>query len=157
MSFSNFDYSDISNGCVKVTFTNEKITDNTFSEFLNNWNNCDLSQNPYSFYFDTRYGLANAQIKYAFGLVRFIKKKKKEPIKYLRYSLINVNSRRNLLLLRLIFTLSSPIAPVYIFSNNNNNNNNDEFIKQLQDEIERTNNNLDKSFSKINNVYCFKP
>ena len=36
MSFANFDLTDISN--VVVTFTNNKITKDSFNEFLNNWN-----------------------------------------------------------------------------------------------------------------------
>ena len=152
MTFANFDFEEYNDGYVNVSFTNDKITKESFNDFLNNWDNCDLSQNPYSFYFDTRTGLANAQIKYAFGIVSFIKKKKKEPVKYLQYSLINVNSQRNLLLLRLIFTLSNPIAPVYIFSNNNN-----DFINRLHLEIKTSNNNLNKEFSKENKIHCFKP
>lgn len=152
MTFANFDYTDISNGIITITFTNENITKEYFNDFLSNWDNCDLSQNPYSFYFDTRNGLGNANIRYAFGIVSFIKRKKKEPVKYLQYSLINVNSQRNLLLLRLIFTLSKPIAPVYIFSNNN-----DDFIKHLHLEIKNSNNNLNKQFSKENKIHCFKP
>ena len=109
MTFANFDFEEYNDGYVNVSFTNDKITKESFNDFLNNWDNCDLSQNPYSFYFDTRTGLANAQIKYAFGIVSFIKKKKKEPVKYLQYSLINVNSQRNLLLLRLIFKLKFKI------------------------------------------------
>tara|TARA_Y100000768_G_C23718534_1_gene559177 strand:+ start:246 stop:704 length:459 start_codon:yes stop_codon:yes gene_type:complete len=152
MSFANFDSTDITNGKVTVSFTNETITNDSFAEFLNNWNNCDLMQTPYSFYFDTRNGLGNAKIKYAFGIVRFIKKKKKEPIKYLQYSLINVNSNRNLLLLRMIFNLSSPIAPVYIFSNNE-----DDFIEKIRTEIDSSENNLSKEYKKENKVHCFKP
>ena len=150
MSFANFELIDNSN--VNVTFTNNKITDESFSEFIDNWNSCDLRQNNYSFYFDTRNGLGNAQIKYAFGIVRFIKKKKKEPNKYLQYSLINVNSSRNLLLLRMIFSLSSPIAPVYIFSNNS-----DEFITDLKNKINESGNNLDKDYKRNNKIFCFMP
>ena len=150
MSFANFELIDNSN--VKVTFTNNKITEESFGEFLDNWNSCDRRQNNYSFYFDTRNGLGNAQIKYAFGIVRFIKKKKKEPIKYLQYSLINVNSSRNLLLLRMIFSLSSPIAPVYIFSNNS-----EEFITDLREKINETDNNLDKEYKRTNKIFCFMP
>lgn len=150
MSFANFELIDNSN--VKVTFTNNKITEESFGEFLDNWNSCDLRQNNYSFYFDTRNGLGNAQIKYAFGIVRFIKKKKKEPIKYLQYSLINVNSPRNILLLRMIFTMSSPIAPVYIFSNNS-----EEFITDLKNKINESGNNLDKDYKRNNKIFCFMP
>ena len=79
MSFANFEIIDNSN--VNVTFTNNKITEESFGEFLANWNACDDRRNNYSFYFDTRNGLGNAQIKYAFGIVRFIKKKEKRANK----------------------------------------------------------------------------
>ena len=150
MSFANFELIDTSN--VVVTFTGDKITDESFRQFLDNWNSCDLRQTNYSFYFDTRRGLGSPQIKYAFGMVRFIKEKKKEPIKYLKYSLINVNSSRNLLLLRMIFTLSSPIAPVYIFSNNS-----EEFIQDLKREINKSNYVLNKQYKHDNNIFCFVP
>ena len=150
MSFANFDLTDISN--VVVTFTNNKITKDSFDEFLNNWNACDLRRENYSFYFDTRNGLGNAQIKYAFGIVGFIKKKKKEPEKFLQYSLINVNSPRNLLLLRFIFSLSNPIAPVYIFQNNS-----DTFINELREKIVETNNSLSKEYKRDNKIFCYMP
>ena len=57
--------------------------------------------------------MGNPKLKYAFGMAAFIKKEK-EPEKYLQHSIIYVTSRRNYLLLRIIFNLSSPIAPVYI-------------------------------------------
>ncbi len=150
MSFANFDITDISN--VVVTFTNNKITKDSFNEFLNNWNACDLRRENYSFYFDTRNGLANAQIKYAFGIVGFIKKKKKEPEKFLQYSLINVSSSRNLLLLRFIFSLSNPIAPVYIFQNNS-----DTFINELREKIVETNNSLSKDYKRDKKIFCYMP
>lgn len=150
MSFANFDITDISN--VVVTFTNNKITKDSFNEFLNNWNACDLRRENYSFYFDTRNGLGNAQIKYAFGIVGFIKKKKKEPEKFLQYSLINVSSPRNLLLLRFIFSLSNPIAPVYIFQNNS-----DTFINELREKIVETNNSLSKDYKRDKKIFCYMP
>ena len=50
MTFANFDFEEYNDGYVNVSFTNDKITKESFNDFLNNWDNCDLSQNPYSFY-----------------------------------------------------------------------------------------------------------
>lgn len=109
---------------IKVSFTGNDITDELFQSFLQEWNNCDLLKVPYTYYFDTSIGMGNPKLKYAFGMAAFIKKKKKEPEKYLQHSIIYVTSRRNYLLLRIIFNLSSPIAPVYIVTENTEEFNN---------------------------------
>ena len=109
---------------IKVSFTGNDITDELFQSFLQEWNNCDLLKVPYTYYFDTSIGMSNPKLKYAFGMAAFIKKKKKEPEKYLQHSIIYVTSRRNYLLLRIIFNLSSPIAPVYIVTENTEEFNN---------------------------------
>ena len=115
---------------IKVTFTGKDLTDDLFLSFLQEWNNCDILETPYSYYFDTSNGMGKPKLKYAFGMAAFIKKKKKEPVKYLNHSIIYVTSRRNYLLLRIIFNLSSPIAPVYIVTENN-----EEFNRKLKDAI----------------------
>ena len=103
---------------INVSFTGNNITDELFQNFLQEWNNCDEMKVPYSYYFDTTTGMGNPKLKYAFGMAAFIKKKKKEKEKYLQHSIIYVTSRRTYLLLRMIFNLSSPIAPVYIVQEN---------------------------------------
>ena len=57
------------------------------------------------------------------------KKKKEREISTIQYN-IYISSRRNYLLLRIIFNLSSPIAPVYIV-----NENTDEFNEKLYSAI----------------------
>jgi len=74
--------------------------------------------------------MGNPKFKYAFAMAAFIKKKKKEPEKYLQHSIIYVTSRRTYLLLRMIFNLSSPIAPVYIVRENT-----PEFMTSLNEAI----------------------
>ena len=64
-------------------------------------------------------------------------------VKYLQHSIIYVTSRRNYLLLRIIFNLSSPIAPVYIVTENN-----EEFNRELNDAI-INNTNLPKNVLKF--------
>ena len=103
---------------INVSFTGNNLTDELFQNFLQEWNNCDEMKVPYSYYFDTTTGMGNPKLKYAFGMAAFIKKKKKEKEKYLQHSIIYVTSRRTYLLLRMIFNLSSPIAPVYIVQEN---------------------------------------
>lgn len=115
---------------VTVKFTGENITDEGFKSFLEEWNNCDRLGTPYKYYFDTSLGVGKPSLKYAFAMASFIKKKKKEREKFLQYSIIYVTSRRNYLLLRIIFNLSSPIAPVYIV-----NENTDEFNEKLYSAI----------------------
>ena len=105
---------------INVTFNNNKINDANFKEFLDNWDDCDRGEQRYSFFFDLTQGLnTTPPIKYAFSISKFIKKKKKTKESKLNYSIILVKNKSLILLLRIIFNLTSPIAPVYITTNEN--------------------------------------
>ena len=101
---------------VTVTFNNETLTDDTFQAFLNSWNYYDKERKDYNFYFDLTGGLGKIKMKYVFGIAGFIKRKKKETEKFLKYSVIYATNKQTLLLLRMLFNLTKPIAPVYIIN-----------------------------------------
>lgn len=106
---------------VKVTFTGEPITQERYDEFIENWNECDRECNDYNYYFDTFNGLGNPSLKYAISIAGFIMRKKREKPIYLKHSIIYAYTSTTRTLLRLIFNLSSPIAPVYIIDDNDEN------------------------------------
>ena len=132
---------------VDITFKNEKINDENFNTFIDDWNNLDKSNEDFALFFNTEYLIQQPSIKYAFNMSSFIKRKKKQKIQYLKYSIIYVSSKSTMLLLRIIFNISSPIAPVYIIDYNDI-----ERINNLRDKIER-NEDINKPDIKV----CFKP
>tara|TARA_B100000073_G_C23407238_1_gene441728 strand:+ start:118 stop:546 length:429 start_codon:yes stop_codon:yes gene_type:complete len=130
---------------VNVTFSNQTLNDNSFKEFLNEWDNCDSQKKDYNFYFDLTGGLGKISMKYVFGIAGFIKKKKKEPEKFLKYTVIYVTNKQTLLLLRMVFNLTKPIAPVYII-------NKEELVNDLHEKIDK-NEEIPKEYKIIK----FKP
>lgn len=141
--YANFNHENLPR--VNVTFNNETLNDETFQEFLTNWNDCDNKHEDYNFYFDLTGGLGKPAMKYVFGIAGFIKKKKKEPKKFLKYSVIYVKNKQTLLLLRMVFNLTKPIAPVYII-------NKEELVDELYTKI-----NNNEEIPKEYKVIKFKP
>ena len=75
----------------------------------------------------------------------FIKNLRKEPYHYLQKSLILVNDKHIKRLLDFVFTLQSPVAPVYLWHINSNDseNINDEYDNQYLIDILNTINRLE--------------
>ena len=130
---------------INVTFNNETLNDTSFQEFLNEWDNCDNKQEDYNFYFDLTGGLGKPSMKYVFAIAGFIKKKKKASEKFLKYSVIHATNKQTILLLRMVFNLTKPIAPVYII-------NNEEIVSDLYCKI-----NNNEEIPKEYKVIKFKP
>lgn len=117
--FANFDYNNFP--IVYVKLNNNIENDEDFNDFINNWSNLNNNKKNYELIFDTQYcGLIHP--KYCFYMTFFIKKLKKEKIKYLQKSKIIVYNSYILKLLELIFYFEKPIAPIEIIFKNNNNN-----------------------------------
>jgi hypothetical protein len=55
------------------------------------------------------------ELKYCFKMAFFIKRLRKESYHYLQKSLILVNDNRIKRLLDFVFTMQSPVAPVYLW------------------------------------------
>tara|TARA_B100001093_G_C26582318_1_gene907844 strand:- start:639 stop:899 length:261 start_codon:yes stop_codon:yes gene_type:complete len=80
----------------------------------------------------------SANIKYVFKLSSFIKFIKKNiKVQYLKYSVITVNSTFVKYLLNIIFTISSPVAPVYII-------NKDDYYVKIHEDI-KNNKKIEKA------------
>ena len=106
----NYDYFPI----VFVTFSENINSENEFDQFLNEWLILYHNRRDFSYIFDTR-NMKNISIKYAIKMTLFIKNLRKEPYHYLQKSLILVNDKSIKRLLDFVFTLQSPVAPVYLW------------------------------------------
>ena len=108
---------------VFVTFSESINSETEFDQFLNEWLLLYHNRRDFSFVFDTR-NMKNIPIKYAIKMTLFIKNLRKEPYHYLQKSLILVNDKYIKRLLDFVFTLQSPVAPVYLWQINSNDSEN---------------------------------
>lgn len=139
----NFDLSNFP--IVKVKLIGKIENDNDFKSFTKEWEELYNYNENFIMIFDTS-EIGNVNLKYCFLLSYFIKKLKKKNPQYLSFSLIYTPSSYIEKMLRFIFYLSSPIAPVYI-------------IKKFEtDYVDNLINNI-KSENKIHDktIYLIKP
>ena len=151
--FANYNYDKFP--IVFVTFSESINSENEFDQFLNEWLILYHNRQDFSYIFDTR-NMKNINIKYAIKMTLFIKNLRKQPYHYLQKSLIIVNDKNIKRLLDFVFTLQSPVAPVYLWHINSidNENINDELDKQYLidtlNSINRTNLKDDMIYIKAN-------
>lgn len=139
----NFDLSNFP--IVKVKLIGKIENDNDFKSFTQEWENLYNYNENFIMIFDTS-EIGYVNLKYCFLLSYFIKKLKKRNPQYLSFSLIYTPSSYIERLLRFIFYLSSPIAPVYIIKNLEDN-----YIENLLNNIKSENKIDDKT------IYLIKP
>jgi len=137
--FAEFNYDNFP--IVFVTFSENINSENEFDQFLNEWLILYHNRRDFSYIFDTR-NMKNISIKYAIKMTLFIKNLRKEPYHYLQKSLILVNDKSIKRLLDFVFTLQSPVAPVYLWHNENENIN-EEYGKEYLIETLNTINRVD--------------
>jgi len=101
---------------VKVNFTDETQVEAEFEQLLDEWLLFYTQKTPIYFVFDTR-NLNNLNIKYAYKMSSFIKKLKKMEKQYLLGSIIIVKNQYIRFLLNIVFSITRPVANVYLFSN----------------------------------------
>ncbi len=124
---------------VFVSFSESINSENEFDQFLNEWLILYHNRQDFSYIFDTR-NMKNISPKYAIKMTLFIKNLRKEPYHYLQKSLILVNDKNIKRLLDFVFTLQSPVAPVYLWHINSNDNElNKEYLMYTINNINRTN------------------
>lgn len=99
---------------VYVTFSDYKLLHN-FDDLLELWLHMYDSHRYFRFIFDTRNLINIPSLYYAFRMAFFISRLKKRPTQYLERSLILVNHQKISRLLDFIFSIQSPVAPVYIY------------------------------------------
>tara|TARA_B100001094_G_C18097953_1_gene754052 strand:- start:729 stop:1208 length:480 start_codon:yes stop_codon:yes gene_type:complete len=140
---------------VFVKFSENINSENDFDQFLNEWLILYHNHKDFSFIFDTR-NMKNINIKYAIKMTLFIKNLRKEPYHYLQKSLILVNNKHIKRLLDFVFTLQSPVAPVYLWNIENENENieneniNKEYLINTLNSIDKTNLKDDMIYIKEN-------
>ena len=109
---------------IKVSFNNEKQVEKEFDLFLEEWRKLYEEKQFFYFIFDTcQLGLLN--VKYAYKMSKFIKELKKKDTQYLKKSLIIVKNQYISFLLNIVFSITKPVADVYLFSDQS-----DELIKE---------------------------
>jgi hypothetical protein len=133
---------------VFVTFSESINSETEFDQFLNEWLILYHNRQDFSYIFDTR-NMKNISPKYAIKMTLFIKNLRKQPYHYLQKSLILVNDKHIKRLLDFVFTLQSPVAPVYLWHINSENSNNEYDKEYLIDTL----NTIDRTNLKDNMIY----
>jgi len=131
---------------VFVKFSENINSENDFDQFLNEWLILYHNRRDFSYIFDTR-NMKNISPKYAIKMTLFIKNLRKEPYHYLQKSLILLNNKHIKRLLDFIFTLQSPVAPVYLWKIENENK---EYLINTLNNIDKTNLKDDMIYIKEN-------
>ena len=132
---------------VFVSFSESINSETEFDQFLNEWLILYHNRQDFSFIFDTR-NMKNISIKYAIKMSLFIKSLRKEPYHYLQKSLILVNDKHIKRLLDFVFTLQSPVAPVYLWRINSEYDK--EYLINTLNSINRVNLKPDMIYIKAN-------
>jgi predicted RNA-binding protein with EMAP domain len=96
--------------------------------------------------------MKNISPKYAIKMTLFIKNLRKQPYHYLQKSLILVNDKHIKRLLDFVFTLQSPVAPVYLWHINSIDNDeyDKEYLINTLNTINRTNLKDDMIYIRAN-------
>lgn len=117
--FAYFNYIDFP--IVKVDLSGSIKDNDDFSNFTNQWLKLYNNENYFEFIFNTyNCGLINP--KYCLYTALFIKKIKQKKIQYLKKSTIYVYNKYIFQLLKIIFYIEKPVAPVEIIFYNKLNN-----------------------------------
>ena len=132
-----------------VNFSESIDSENDFDQFLNEWLLLYHNREDFSFIFDTR-NMKNISLKYAIKMALFIRSLRKEDYHYLQKSLILVNDKHIKRLLDLVFTLQSPVAPVYLWQNDNDDKNDND--DQNDNDDKNDNISLIETLNSINRL-----
>tara|TARA_B100000963_G_scaffold143019_1_gene124514 strand:+ start:1732 stop:2115 length:384 start_codon:yes stop_codon:yes gene_type:complete len=117
--FANYNYNDFP--IVKVDLSGNIENNEDFLNFTNQWLQLYNKKQEFEFIFDTyKCGLINP--KYCLYTALFIKKIKQEKIQYLKKSIIYVYNKYIFHLLKIIFYIEKPVAPIDIIFNDLLNN-----------------------------------
>ena len=109
--WATFDYSQ--NPIIKVYLNGTPENEKDFDHFLQSWLELQKSKKNFTLTFDTtNVGWVNP--KYAFKMTKFIRYLKTFETQYLQKSIILVKDNYTLFLLKLIFLIQTPVAPVYL-------------------------------------------
>ena len=117
--FAKYDYIDFP--VIKIDLSGTIKNNDDFFNFTNQWLKLYNKKENFEFIFNTYYsGLINP--KYCILMALFIKKIKQQKIQYLQKSKIFVYNKYIFQLLKIIFYIEKPVAPVEIIFYNELNN-----------------------------------
>ena len=119
MVFANFNYQNYP--LILVTLEETIKNEDEFNFFCNKWLECYENKKDFTFLIDTR-KCGYISIKYAYKMSKFINHLKKNAVEkygkqWLKQTIFIVKNNFIMILLKLIFSISSPVAPVYITDN----------------------------------------
>ena len=109
---------------IKISFNSEKQVEEEFDEFLGEWLKLYDEEKEFYFIFDTC-DLGMMNVKYAYKMSKFIKELKKRDKQFLKKSLIILKNQYISFLLNIVFSITKPVANVYLFSDHS-----DKLIKE---------------------------
>ena len=98
---------------VNVKFSRNITDDEDFNNFLNNWLKIYEKKKDFYFIMDTN-DTGYVPIKYCLEMSNFINEIRRNEIRYLKFSIILVSNTLISYLLKVIFMVSPPLAPLYI-------------------------------------------
>lgn len=98
---------------VSVNFDGSLCNRKEYNSFTEKWLQLYDKKQEFYYIFDTT-NCGSVNISYSIRMANFIKKLKRQPKQYLNFSVIIYKSKWIRFLLKTIFTLQSPVAPVYI-------------------------------------------
>ena len=105
---------------IYVEFGENIENDEQYNEFEKDWLKCLEYDKDFMFIFDTQ-KMGMISVSYIYKLINFLDSiKKHNNIKFLKYSIIVVNSWYIQKMLNLIFSMHAPISTVYIVENKDN-------------------------------------
>lgn len=114
--FATFDYTEFPT--VKVFFDKTIENMDDFINFTNQWLELYNNQIDFNFVFDTK-EIGIIHPKYCIYMAFFIRLLKKKPVQYLKSSEIYLYNKTVFNLLKIIFNIEKPVAPVYLYYKDN--------------------------------------
>jgi len=115
--FVDYNYSNFP--IVNVNINETTINDTEFENFKAGWMHCFTYQRPWTFIFNAQ-NIGTISMKYIIKIATFIQKLKKNPDynNKLERSIIITSSKTVDMLLKIVFNLTRPQAPVFILYDN---------------------------------------
>lgn len=112
------EYADLGFPIVQVQMKGIIKDDEDFKHFTDKWLEYYEQERNFVFIFDTS-EVGFVSMKYAFKMANFVKELKKRDVQYLKHSVIVANNWWVKFLLKIIFTLQSPVCTIEYLSDFN--------------------------------------
>ena len=128
MPFADFNRENLPN--IIITLTNEDITDEAYDEFVNEMNKNDENGEEYTLYWNLTNCTKSYPVKYLSKISKYIKSRKDKPDNHLKFSIMHAKSTTVRTMLRFIFNLTSPSAPLCLIKEVN-----EELLNELYTKI----------------------